>query len=288
VLPLLVLLGRCCFACAVLARYLQDNQGPGGISVGLNSSDVVWLACRGDLTKNLQLLRSSLRRVVDWLAAAESVHQLAALGYQPQDLQQQLAAAAEALPVLTTYRNSNRSAQRQYPGPDVLKDIQVQLQAAGRVLACFAVPHACNNPACSNLGGASEAQLVGGRTCICAGCRTARYCGRACQRVAWRQHKSVCKALAAAAAAAADPSVAAESAAISRGCGCSIVVGVWQESYLLEAVVPDRNDCWRCRCDGFPEVLLLLSSKCCGSAWCGCCSSKSDETAARDALAVCR
>jgi hypothetical protein len=64
-------------------------------------------------------------------------------------------------------------------------------------------------PGVSKLGESSEAQLVGGRTCICAGCLTARYCGRACQRAAWRQHKPVCKALAAAATAAATPTAAA-------------------------------------------------------------------------------
>jgi hypothetical protein len=39
---------------------------------------------------------------------------------------------------------------------------------------------------------------VGGRSCICAGCRTARYCSRDCQRQHWKQHKPGCKALAAA------------------------------------------------------------------------------------------
>jgi hypothetical protein len=70
-----------------------------------------------------------------------------------------------------------------------------------RVPVCFAISHVCNNPACSNVCGPSEALLVGSRSCVCAGCRTARYCGRACQRAAWRQHRPVCKALAAAAAA---------------------------------------------------------------------------------------
>ena len=206
-LPWLVLLGRCCFACAALTQYLQDNQGSGG--TGFSSQDLLWLACREDLFKNLQLLRPSLDSVLEWLAAADTAQQLTALGYQPQGLRQQLAAAVEALPTLGSLRNSDLSAQRRYPGPEVLRDVQEQLQAAGRVLACFAIPHACNNPACSKLGESSEAQLVGGRTCICAGCLTARYCGRACQRAAWRQHKPVCKALAAAATAAATPTAAA-------------------------------------------------------------------------------
>jgi hypothetical protein len=207
-LPWLVLLGRCCFACAALTQYLQDNQGSGGM--GFNTQDLLWLGCREDLAKNLQLLRPSLDTVVEWLAVADTAQQLTAFEYQPQELLQQLAAAADALPVLLTYCNSDVSAQRRYPEAEVLRDIHEQLQAAGSVLACFAIPHACNNPACSNLGGSSEAQLVGGRACICAGCLTARYCGRACQRAAWRQHKPVCQALAAAAAAGAMPSAEAD------------------------------------------------------------------------------
>ncbi len=33
---------------------------------------------------------------------------------------------------------------------------------------------------------------------VCAGCRTARYCGAACQRAHWAAHKPVCKVLKAA------------------------------------------------------------------------------------------
>lgn len=83
---------------------------------------------------------------------------------------------------------------------DKLRDTMPLLQGVGCALAALAMPHACNNPCCRSLEGASELQLVGGRSCSCAGCRTARYCGRACQRQHWRQHKPVCQALAAAAA----------------------------------------------------------------------------------------
>ena len=67
------------------------------------------------------------------------------------------------------------------------------------MLSSVAVPHFCNNTSCANLTGPTDVQLVSGRSCICAGCRIARYCGRARQRQAWPQHKAVCKALAAAA-----------------------------------------------------------------------------------------
>jgi hypothetical protein len=142
------------------------------------------------------------------------MQQLAALVYQPQDLQQQLAAATGALGKLPTdllavdmcADDANPLTGINSAAGTVFTDIQKQLQAAGSVLASFAIPHACNNPVCSNLCGPSEARLVGGRSCICAGCNTARCCGKACQHAAWRQHncagKPVCQALAAAAAAA--------------------------------------------------------------------------------------
>jgi hypothetical protein len=134
-------------------------------------------------------------------AVAGTVQQLTALGYQLQDMQHQLAEAAEVLqPLCSDLQTADMSIGGSIAA--VLQAAHEQLLAASRVLACFAIPHACNNPACRNTYGPSEAQLAGGRSCICAGCRTARYCGRACQRAAWRQHKPICKALAVAAAAA--------------------------------------------------------------------------------------
>jgi hypothetical protein len=83
----------------------------------------------------------------------------------------------------------------------LLQSLTDGLQADGRVLTSFAVPHCCNNPACVSITGPSEAQLVNGRGNLCGGCRVARYCSRSCLRQHWGQHKPVCKALAAAAAA---------------------------------------------------------------------------------------
>ena len=65
-----------------------------------------------------------------------------------------------------------------------------------------AVPCMCNNPCCTNMAGLSELATVSGRSCICGGCRVARYCSRACQRASWKQHKPVCAALTAAMAGA--------------------------------------------------------------------------------------
>jgi hypothetical protein len=169
---------------------------------------MLWIMYGNEVGKDLQQLQSSLADVGQWLATAGTVQQLNAQGYQPQNLQEQLAQATGALGNLlndlqaVNFTGGDDDALDSFgnAASAVLKDVQQQLQAAGRMLAYFAIPYACNNPACGNVGGASEAQLVGGRSCICAGCRTARYCGKACQRAAWRQHKPVCKALAVAAA----------------------------------------------------------------------------------------
>jgi len=50
-----------------------------------------------------------------------------------------------------------------------------QLQELGAMLcSTFPVPWLCNNPDCTNMAGASELQLIGGRSCVCGGCRVAR------------------------------------------------------------------------------------------------------------------
>jgi hypothetical protein len=120
--------------------------------------------------------------------------QLMAAGCSPQQLQQQLDVLLSA----------QQGTQHILTDASLAALVQ-QLQATGDLLSIIAVPHFCNNPACVNLSGPTEVRLVSGRSCICAGCRVARYCGRACQRAAWKQHKHVCEALAAAATTTATP-----------------------------------------------------------------------------------
>jgi hypothetical protein len=74
------------------------------------------------------------------------------------------------------------------------------LEAAGSACSVFAVPHCCNNLGCSNVAGVSELFIVSGKSCICGGCKAARYCGRGCQKRHWKQPKAVCKMLQAATA----------------------------------------------------------------------------------------
>jgi hypothetical protein len=77
-----------------------------------------------------------------------------------------------------------------------------QLRLTGLAVCGMAVPCLCNNPSCANTTGLTELSLVSGRSCICAGCRVARYCSRPCRARHWKQHKPVCAALAAASSAA--------------------------------------------------------------------------------------
>jgi hypothetical protein len=63
--------------------------------------------------------------------------------------------------------------------------------ASGSSHAVVAPPHACD-------GCGTTALPVK----LCSSCRGARYCGAACQRAHWREHKAACRAAAAAAAAA--------------------------------------------------------------------------------------
>ncbi|KAF8057151.1 PIG-K [Scenedesmus sp. PABB004] len=97
-----------------------------------------------------------------------------------------------------------RASTLQERGPALAAQAE---ELCGAVCAALPLRACCNNPRCAALAGArSELAAVGGRSCVCSGCvksaAPARFCSRACQAAAWRAHKPVCRALAAAAAGA--------------------------------------------------------------------------------------
>ena len=57
------------------------------------------------------------------------------------------------------------------------------------VVAAVPVPLGCNNPSCVNLDGVSEASAAK----VCSGCKKAHYCGAACVKAHWKEHKPYCK-----------------------------------------------------------------------------------------------
>ena len=204
-LPSLVIFGRCLLQ---WAEQLQQ-KGPGLVLLGPRElehqlklyKDSEASVCLPELRKasavtpggQLESLAAAVRQWVGGISISSPAQaQLAAAGCSPPQLQQQLDALLSA-----------QQGTHQGLTDASLAALVQQLQVTGAMLSSIAVPHFCNNPACADLSGPTEVRLVSGRSCICAGCRIARYCGRACQRAAWKQHKPVCKALAAAAVSAA-------------------------------------------------------------------------------------
>ena len=208
-LPSLVIVGRSLLEFAEQLQQLsprllavQQSQGCSplllvGKQLSAASKQIPELASARLLWEQLD---SWIDTVSEWLGGIDApAHaQLAAAGCAPQQLQQQLDALLSA----------DQGAQHSLTEDSIAALVQ-QLQATGAMLCKIAVPHFCNNAACAKLSGVTELQLVSGRSCICAGCHIVRYCWRECQRAAWKQHKPVCKALAATDAAAATAPTAA-------------------------------------------------------------------------------
>ena len=131
--------------------------------------------------------------------------QLIAAGYPVQSLQEEVLALGGVANAAMQSLAVDMSAGSTFSAVTVARfgELVQQMRVVWAALGVVPVPNFCNNSSCVTVCGPSEVLLVSGRSCICAGCRTARYCGRGCQRQAWKQHKPVCKALAAAAAATA-------------------------------------------------------------------------------------
>jgi hypothetical protein len=175
-LSLLSLLGRCCLQMVhtYAPGYALDGQHPEAVDYQLGSC---------------------VRASTGWLSAGSNAAQAAALGYDAQGVLECLRSAATALETALALVHTSPDA--------AMSKISAQLRTVGRVLTSFALPSVCNNPACRSFSGTSESSLVQGSSSRCSSCRAARYCSIGCQHAAWKQHKPVCKALAAAAAASA-------------------------------------------------------------------------------------
>ena len=193
-LPNVVILGRCCMQWAEQMQaevtLLQEEQE---LCSGQQQQprDADSSTAQDYLQWGFIARLSVVRR---WLAADSTCGQLTAAGYMPLPVLHQL----EQLLAIDEPSPSDTAAR--------LAAAQ-QLRSTGLTLCSFPVPCMCNNPGCTSMEGLSELAAVSGRSCICGGCRVARYCGRACQREAWQQHKPVCAALSAAAAAGAPGAV---------------------------------------------------------------------------------
>ena len=72
---------------------------------------------------------------------------------------------------------------------EVLELLELLLGLCEGVVAAVPVPLGCNNPSCSSLDGVSEASAAK----VCSGCKKAHYCGTACVKAHWKEHKPYCK-----------------------------------------------------------------------------------------------
>jgi hypothetical protein len=192
-LPSVGILGRCYMQWGETAPISpeQNQMGPTSAQEQQQQQQE-----RGDY---LEMAHDDVMSILQQWLAAGACDQLATAGYTPLPLLQQLEQLV-----------ATGQALRDNPSDAAVLLVRAQqLRSTGLALCSFAVPCMCNNPGCTSMAGLSELAAVSGRSCICGGCRVARYCGRACQRAAWKQHKPVCAAISAAAGGAGVGAVAA-------------------------------------------------------------------------------
>jgi hypothetical protein len=181
VVPWLAISGR------VLQHFAARQQDTVAITTGPGTGATISVIVPEPVLQVLPL--APLRNLNILLSNGPVSQQLSADGYDVASLRQRIEVLMESVPGGYTTASLNREQV-------------AALQSLGIALTNQAFPCACNNPACKELAGPLELQLVNGRSCMCGGCRVAHYCCRDCQRRHWKQHKPVCQALAAQASAA--------------------------------------------------------------------------------------
>lgn len=204
-LPSLVTVGKCC----LLWQHQLKHADPGVMaaelrraSAGMHEMEQCLFTRAHPGSKQLiGPLEAAPAACAEWLARADVQAQLQAAGYRPEMLQQMQQAAAEFQEALAPLRSGSAEAQQQDGAAAVLA-FEPKVLALGEALTLPAIPEACNNPACRNLRGLKEKNLVSGKGSLCSGCRVAHYCCKECSVAHWKQHKPVCKALSGARATA--------------------------------------------------------------------------------------
>lgn len=167
----LVLWGRYCL---ILARPLYFGAFSGSIA-------------------GQRLVGQDLVCLQSWLQDSSTSMQLDSIGLNPTCL---LQALQDAVMAWTGLQGEGGAGAQ---SADLARQ---KLHALGVSLSSLPLSWGCSNPVCTNLQGSSEEGIVQGKGHVCRACRMARYCGKACQAVHWKQHKPVCQAVAAAAAEA--------------------------------------------------------------------------------------
>jgi hypothetical protein len=216
-LPWLVLFGRCCLQWAVQLQWrhegiaglpsaaaVQQTQPLSGGFMALmdiNSSSDVFFQTSPQRASAGPIMSLFLTALQAPLLHAGVSAQLSAAGLDVKALLAKVSSAKAAI-------DAGRADQ-----PDA---VIAAVKDLGQALTSLPCGTACNNPTCTNLSEPSEAQLVHGNQHKCSACRTARYCGKECQAKHWKQHKPVCKALAAAAAGAAASAADGNSSAAAK------------------------------------------------------------------------
>jgi hypothetical protein len=212
-LPWLVLFGRVCLQWAVQLQWrLQGIEGlpaaAGVVQEGVEQGTVmeklgvqdtldVFFTARADPRGDSLLICMLLTAVAAPLQDSRVQENLAAAGFEQGTLPVKLQATAAAATAAAAAEGADSS--------ELQRELVQQVRQLGLALTSLPISEVCSNPFClishdAAAAGPSELNLVKGSGKACSGCRVARYESKTCQAKHWKQHKSVCKALAAAAA----------------------------------------------------------------------------------------